>query len=95
MTKYHIKWQLNPLTTPEEPEKRVKLWISMLEMVKADLKSGRFMDWGAHSDINSGYCIGEGSETDVFTSLLKWTPYVIFDVKPVLNVDQVAMKTSK
>jgi hypothetical protein len=57
MTKYHIKWKLNPLTEPEDPEKRVKLWLSMLEMVKADLKSGRFSEWGAHSDINSGYCI--------------------------------------
>jgi hypothetical protein len=89
MTKYHIKWQLNPLTTPEDPEKRAKLWISMLEMVKADLRSGRFMDWGAHFDINSGYCIGEGNEADIFTSLLKWTPYVVFDVKPIVNVDRV------
>jgi hypothetical protein len=48
----------------------------MLEMVKAYLKSGRFTDWGAYSDINSGHCIGEGIETNVFTTLLKWTTYV-------------------
>ena len=61
----------------------------MLENVKADLKSGRFTDWGAYSEINGGYCVAEGTETDVFTSLLKWIPYVIFEVKPVLSVDQV------
>ena len=88
-TRFHIKWQLNPLTTPEDPDKRVKLWMSMLEMVKTELKSGRFTDWGAHSDINTGYCIGEGNEADVFASLLNWIPYVIFEVKPVLSADQV------
>jgi hypothetical protein len=95
MTKYHIKWQLNPLTKPEDPEKRVKLWISMLEMIKAELKSGRFTDFGAYPDITCGYCVGEGTETDVFASLLKWTPYVIFDAKPILNVDQVIGEINK
>jgi hypothetical protein len=89
MAKYHVKWELNPLTSPEDPEKRAKLWISMLEMVKSDLQAGRFRDWGAHVDINSGYCIAEGTEVEVFASLLKWIPYVIFDVKPALSVDQV------
>ncbi|MDD1751718.1 MAG: hypothetical protein LUQ38_01340, partial [Methanotrichaceae archaeon] len=82
MTKYHIKWQLNPLTTPEDPEKRAKLWISMLEMVKADLKSGRFTDWGSNFDVSGGYAVAEGTEVDINASILKWIPYVIFDIKP-------------
>jgi hypothetical protein len=89
MTKYHVKWELNPLASPEDPVKRATLWISMLEMVKADMESGRFTDWGAHVDITGGYCVAEGTEAEVFASLLKWIPYVIFDVKPVLNADQV------
>jgi Domain of unknown function (DUF3303) len=95
MTKYLLKWKLNPLTTPEDPEKRVKLWVSMLEMVKASLKSGEFIDWGAYVDINGGYCIGEGTEVEAFASMLKWTPYVIFDAKPVLSVDQAIGEINK
>ncbi|MDD1758102.1 MAG: hypothetical protein LUQ22_05155 [Methanotrichaceae archaeon] len=95
MTKYHIKWQLNPLTTPEDPEKRAKLWISMLEMVKADLKSGRFIDWGSNFDVSGGYAVAEGTEVDINASILKWIPYVIFDIKPVLSVDQMIGATNK
>jgi hypothetical protein len=95
MTKYHLKWQLNPLMTPDDPEKRAKLWISMLEMVKTSLKSGEFTDWGAYVDINSGYCVGEGTEVEAFASMLKWTPHVIFDAKPVLSVDQAIGEIKK
>ena len=45
MPKFYIKWQLNPLATPATPEERVKLWLSMLEMVKDDFKTGRLKDW--------------------------------------------------
>ncbi len=72
-----------------------KLWISMLEMVKASLKFGEFTDWGVYVDINSGNCIGEGAEADAFASILKWTPYVIFDAKPALSVDQAIGEINK
>ena len=86
---------MNPLTTPEDPEKRAKLWISMLEMVKADLKSGRFTDWGSNFDISGGYAVAQGTEVDINASILKWIPYVIFDIKPVLSADQIIVATNK
>ena len=95
MTKFYMKWHLRHMFIPTNPEERVKLWISMLEMVKADLKSDRFTDWGSNFDVSGGYAVAEGTEVDINASILKWIPYVIFDIKPVLSVDQMIGTTIK
>ena len=84
-----MRWQLNPMFTPANPEERVKLWLSMLEMVRADLQSGSLTDWGICSDISAGYAFAEGDEKTIHASILKWIPYLNFDIKPVLSVDNV------
>ena len=89
MAKFYFRWHLNPMLIPTKPEELGKLWISMLEMVKADLKSGALTDWGMCSDSSAGYAFAETDEKSLHTTILKWIPYVIFDVKPVITVDQV------
>lgn len=89
MTRFYMKWQLNPLFTPSNPEERVKLWLSLLEMTKADLKSGRITDWGVCSDSSEGYAIAETDEKTMHASILKYIPYISFDIKPVIAVDDV------
>ncbi len=84
-----MRWHLNPMLIPTKPEELGKLWISMLEMVKADLKSGILTDWGICSDSSAGYAFAEADEKSLHIAILKWIPYVIFDIKPVLSVDQV------
>jgi len=95
MTKFHITWKLNPLLIPEDPEKRTKLWLSMLEMVKTELSTGGLTDWAEFCDLSGGYSIAEANEADLFTSLLRWNPYIIFDIKPVLTSDQVIESIKK
>jgi hypothetical protein len=75
--------------TPANPEERVKLWLTMLEMVKADLKSGGFTDWGNYCDSSGGYALAETDEKTIHASIIKWVPYVSFDIRPVLSADQV------
>jgi len=89
MTKYLIKWQKNEPLMPPDPVMMAKLQLSMLEEAKASLKSGKMIDWGSYFDASGGYCIAEGNESELFDQLLKWYPYITFDAKPVLNVDQV------
>jgi hypothetical protein len=89
MTKYFIKWQLSPLFTPASPEERVKLWLGMLEQVKADLKAHTLTDWGVCNDNSEGYCFAETDEQTLHVTILKWMPYVSFSAKAVLTVDQV------
>ena len=95
MTRYFMKWHINPLTVPVKPEERVKLWISMLEMVKADLKSGALTDWGMHSDLSGGFALAETDEVSLHAEILKWIPHIVFDIKPVLTADQVIANTNK
>jgi hypothetical protein len=73
----------------EDPEARVKGWLQMLEMVKADLKSGAIKDWGNCCDGSGGYTIMEAdSEEELFKITMKWVPYVVFDARPFITVDQ-------
>jgi len=95
MPKSWVRWQLNSQFTPVDPEERVKLWLSMLDMVKADLKTGTLTDWGVCYDTAIGYAFSELSEQDLYEVMLKWMPYVEFDVKPVLDVDQVIESIKK
>ncbi len=74
---------------PTNPEERVKLWISMLELVKADIKSGALGDWGMCSDSSGGYAFAETDEKTLHTTILRWMPYVNFNIKPVMTADQV------
>lgn len=94
MTKFHIGWKQSS-KIPEDPVKLAKLYLSHMEQVKADLKSGKLTDFGQYSNGSSGYCIIEGTENDVFTTLMKWLPYVEFDVKPIVNVDQTIEAINK
>src|SRR4030065_1518864 len=88
MPKFYIKWRMEPTNVPVEPEARIKGWLSMLEMVKADMKAGVTKDWGCVAGGDCGYSISEAaSETELFTRLLNWMPYVHFEVEPVLTGD--------
>ena len=89
MPKFYIKWQLNPLTTPSNPEERVKAWLSSLQMIKDGLKAGTIKEWGMCSDASGGYAFSDLNEVDLYIQLLKYMPNTIFDIKPVLTVDQV------
>ncbi|MCJ7444248.1 MAG: hypothetical protein MUO26_06930 [Methanotrichaceae archaeon] len=93
MTKFLILWHKNLI--PEDPEKMAKQNLSLLEGVKAALKSGMLKDWGVYCDGYNGYVIAEGTEADIFATLLKWMPYILFDVHPVANVDQAVEANTK
>ena len=38
--------------------------------------------------LRTGYMIIEGTQEEIMTELLKYTPFVLFNVKPVVNVDK-------
>lgn len=96
MPKFYIKWQLDPNKVPANAEDMVKGWLSLLEMVKADMKTGEVKDWGSAAGGDWGYAVREApSETELFTRLLKWIPYVHFEVTPVLTVDQTMESIKK
>jgi len=89
MAKYYIRWQTNVQSLPATSEERAKLGMSLAGMVKQDIQGGKMKDWGAVPGEHIGYCLMEvASEVDLATSLAKWWPYIIFEVMPVITVDQ-------
>jgi hypothetical protein len=90
MTKYFSSWHLNPMLIPSDPEERMKLWMRLLEKVKADLKSGCMLDWGVAADLSGGYAIMETDEMGVLADAAGYRPFIFGEIKPVLTPDQVA-----
>jgi hypothetical protein len=78
-----------------DPKERVGLWLKMLDMVKADMKAKRFTKWGVCYDASEGYVFSDLGVQELYTVLMQWSPYVEFDVKPVLDVDQVIESVKK
>jgi hypothetical protein len=74
---------------PEDPAMMANLQLTLLEEARANLKSGKMIDWGSYCDASGGYYIMDGNESELFDQILKWYPYISFDAKPVLSVDQV------
>lgn len=65
-------------------------------MVKADLSGRVKTDWGMAAGGNFGYSIYEAAnESEVFTNLAKYVPYIHFKVLPVLTVDQTIESMKK
>jgi hypothetical protein len=88
MPKFLIEWKGNVSLTSEDYANLPKITLSLLEMVKASMKSNKITDWGAYCDLRTGYMIIEGTQDEIMPELLKYMPYVLFDVKPVVNLDQ-------
>ncbi len=94
MPKFLIKWKINAQMLPSDPEERMKILQSMNEMVKDLLNSYEGMEWGEYCDLSGGYTICEANEAELYTNLMLSWPYVEFDAKPVLTIDQVIEATN-
>jgi hypothetical protein len=96
MLKFLIKYKVNSKMMPNDPEECMKLLQSMNESVKAMMDSGEIIDFGEYCDGSGGYTIGVGDDVaDLYVSLMRWWPYVEFDAKPVITIDQVIKSTNK
>ena len=89
MPRYYLQWETKESLIATDPVKGAKLALSLLEMVKQDMQTGRTKDWGYIPGESRGYSIVEESnESDLAIGMMKWTPYLNFEVKPVLTLDQ-------
>jgi hypothetical protein len=96
MPKYLVKWEVNPLFTPKDPEERVKGWLMLCEWVKAEMKAGIVKDFGSYADASGGYGIREEeSEEALYRNMLKYIPYLTMDAKPVISLDQTIESIKK
>jgi len=90
MGKYLILWELNLDKAPDDPKERGAGWLAMMEMIKEEIKEGRTTDWGCFVGETKGYTVGEQSDVELAKELQRYFPFVTFEVRPVMSVDQIA-----
>ncbi len=89
MAKFLTLWEVDRTKLPEKPEEQMPLYTKLMDMLKGDLESKHKMDWGQFANVNEGYFTYEGTEQEIWLSLLKYTPYIKFKVYTVLSYEQV------
>jgi hypothetical protein len=62
---------------------------------RTDLKSGALTDWGVWFDSSGGYAFADTDEVSLNAAILIWMPHIVYDIKPVLSVDQVLANIKK
>jgi hypothetical protein len=88
MTKWLGKWKATQQLYSMPRGEMTKISLSLHEMVKADMGAGVAKDWGAYAAAGEGYMIFEGSETQVYEAVLKYTPNISFEVVPIISLGQ-------
>lgn len=89
MAKYLVLWEIDQSRVPVDAKERAGAWSLMVGMVKQDIKGGKVKEWAAFVGSLQGYSIYEGTEVELGSMLVQYSPYVDFEVHPVLSVKQV------
>jgi hypothetical protein len=97
MGRYLLLWQLENTRVPEKAKDRAMGWGMFVETIKKDMKDGIQRDWGAYVGEGRGYGIVEGNEIEVAALINQYSPYIRFEVKPLLTIEQTEefLKTIK
>ncbi len=91
MPKFFVRWRIDNsmLAIPATPEEIRKLFSSMLEMVKEDLRYNSFTEWGQFANGTDGYVLSELNDVaDLAAVMNKYRPLITWDIRPVLGLDE-------
>jgi hypothetical protein len=88
MTKYHVRFKVNPNIPLMNPEQRVKFAIQALEQIKVEVDAKVISDWGFFTDASGGYAIWDTDKETLFAALFQERPYILCEVRPVLSVEE-------
>jgi hypothetical protein len=61
----------------------------MCEMVKKGMEKGGFKMWGMNPGGNHGFAVTDLDEKQIFAGNARYIPHVIFNVEPMLDIDEV------
>ena len=84
-----ITWEMDRSHAPADPAERIKLTLTMLDMVKKSVESGQMKMWGINPGGNHGFAVTDKSESEVFGMVARYIPHVKFRVESMLSVDEV------
>ena len=84
-----ITWEMDRSHAPADPAERIKLTLTMLDMVKKSVESGQMKMWGINPGGNHGFALTDKDEVEVFGMVARYIPHVKFRVESMLSVDEV------
>ncbi|MCC6394580.1 MAG: hypothetical protein IT167_28550 [Bryobacterales bacterium] len=94
MARYLLLWELDNTRIPEDLEKRKAMHQGFQEIVRQQMKAGEISQWGACAGEARGFCIVDGSAEDVHKLTGRWIPWVSFQAREVLSIEQVINATA-
>ena len=89
MAKYLVLWHIDTTRIPVSPQEQRAMLEGSIAMVEQDAKTGISKDWGQFVAGMRGYGIVEGTEVEIATMLQKYTPFVQFELHPVMSARMV------
>jgi hypothetical protein len=88
MGRYLVLWEVDQSRVPVDAKERGGAWSLLMAMVKQDREAGKVKEWGAFAGEINGFAVYEGTEVEVASMLVQYSPYVSFNVHPLLSESQ-------
>ena len=88
MARFLVSWRVNTASWPMDPQKSLelneKLWAVMDDL----MKKGFVKDYGIFPDGESGFIIGEGETTNIYSAVNMFIPYVSCEVHEIISYEK-------
>ena len=89
MARYLVFWRMNLAAPwPTDPSKGLELNEMMWMAIDSFKQEGLLEDFGFFPDGTSGYAIGKGDSTDVFSRLSMFIPYMLSEVHEIIPYEK-------
>jgi hypothetical protein len=82
-------WEMDRSKTPTDQVERMKLTMTLCDMVKKGIDSGRIKMWGINPGGNHGFTVTDLDEKEIFAMNAQYIPYVKFKVESMLSIDEI------
>jgi len=89
MARYLALWEADNSRIPIDPKERGSGWGVLMDKVKQDIKKGVMKDFGGFVGMPNGFCILEGTELEIDSSIQQYMPFFTYRVYPLTSVEQV------
>jgi hypothetical protein len=88
MGRFLVLWEIIEDRIPTSPQEIATGWSVMLELTKEDIKKGIVKEWGVVAGELRGFSIFEGTELEIAKNLVRYAPYIRFQVSPILSASE-------
>ncbi len=88
MARFHVSWRINTATWPKESKVNRELNETFWTVIDDLIKKGLVKDYGIFPDGDSGYLIGEGETTNIYSAVNMFIPYVSCEVHEIISFEK-------